>query len=73
MKYEIPPSVFDEPALLQKKPQFHWNPFYHLWTGMQHVAYFFAPPNGCVYCWVWRMFFIGVACGYALGYWKWGM
>ena len=56
-------------ALLQPKPEpRHWNPFWYLWMGWQHFAYFFAPPDQCVYCWVLRLFIIGAALG-AGGMW----
>lgn len=57
-----------EAALLQAKPKFNWNPFSYIWTGMQHIAYFVAPANGCVYCLAWRMFFLGLLIGYELGF-----
>lgn len=65
-------KIVGEPgALLQPKPKRSWNPFHYLWIGMEQVAYFFAPPNGCVYCWVWRMFFIGAGCGAVIAHWWW--
>lgn len=68
------PNEGEQAALLHVpvKEKISWNPFHYLWIGMEHVAYFFAPPNGCIYCWVWRMFFLGIACGVGLGFWRWG-
>lgn len=55
--------VVEEPALLQRKPKFNWNPFSYLWTGWEHFAYFFVPINGCQFCWALRMFIVGIFIG----------
>ncbi len=62
------PPKQEQPALLQTPPKqpSKWNLFYHLWTGMQHAAYWVAPASGCTYCWLWRMFFIGMFVGMEL-------
>lgn len=63
------PKIYDltqpmeDAALLRKKKKISLNPFHHLWTGYQHFAYWFAPPNGCVYCWTARLFVVGGAIG----------
>lgn len=57
-----------EPALLQTPPKKHsqWNPFPHIWTGWEYFAYFFAPASQCIYCWVLRMFLLGIIAGMEL-------
>lgn len=60
-----------QPVLLQPTPKRSWNPFHYLWTAWQHFAYFFAPPGAepCIYCFLFRMFFIGAACGAGVVWW----
>lgn len=65
----IPPSVFELAALVKPKPKRNYNPFHYIWTGMQHVGYFFAPANECVYCWIWRMWLFGFVVGMQIMYW----
>lgn len=58
-----------EAALLRERPKFRWNPLPWVWTCWEHTAYFFAPPNGCVYCWLLRLYVIGIATGAAAVHW----
>ena len=57
-----------EAALLQRKPRWWQLPFMHLWTLWQHFSYFFAPANQCQYCWVLRMFILGLLLGWHVTY-----
>ena len=60
-----------EAALFQAKPKMHWNPLWYVWTGWEHFAYFWAPPNNCVYCWLLRLFIIGGGIGAVAAHWWW--
>lgn len=64
----------EQPALLQEpvKKIPWWHVHTHLWTAMQHVAYFFSSPSLCCYCLAWRMFFVGLFVGIEVCYfWPW--
>lgn len=52
------------PAILhRRKPWWKRNPLPYAWAAWEHFAYFWAPANGCIYCFVLRLFILGLLIG----------
>lgn len=56
-------------ALEQQVVKRSWNPLVYLWIGWEKFSYFFAPHNGCQYCWTLRMFILGLLIGWHCTMW----
>lgn len=65
------PNEGEQAALLHNEPKRKrsWNPFHYLWIAWENFAYFWAPANQCQYCWVLRMFILGILVGIELLHW----